>query len=115
MGLKDEIKQLRGELDKPEAVEETISDHVRKGAEAVQSKVNDGLDRVEKRVRAARDAVTEAADPDNIASLRQSLTSSLTQVGSELERVPSKYPTLTALSALGVGLALGLSLGRRLR
>lgn len=114
MGLKEEIKHLRGELDQPE-VDEKIADHVRKGAETMQAKVTEGLDRVEKRVRAAKDAVTDATSPDNISSMRDSLSSSLAQVGSELERVPSKYPTLTALSALGFGLALGLSLGRKLR
>ena len=114
MGLKDEIRQLRGELDTPEA-EEKVSETVRKGAEAVQAKVTEGLDRVEKRVRAAKQAVTEATDPDHLTALRQSLSGTLTQVGSELERVPAKYATLTALTALGFGLALGLSLGRKMR
>lgn len=114
MGLKDEIKQLRGELEQP-AADDKIAGEVRKGAEAVQAKVTEGLDKVEKRVRAAKDAVAETTVPESLASLRQSLSSSLAQVGDDLERVPGKYPTLTALTALGFGLALGLSLGRKLR
>lgn len=118
MGLKDEIRQLRGELDAgadKAAVEESVAETVRKGAAKAQEKVEEGLDAVGKTVREARARVEEVTDPEYLASVRGSLSASLGQVGTEIERLPAKYPTLTALTALGFGVALGLSLGRRLR
>lgn len=117
MGLKDEIRQLRGELDDKDVngVEENVADTVKKGAAHAQSKVEEGLDAVQRTVRSARAKVDEVTDPDYIAAVRSSLGQSLAQVGEELERVPARYPTLTALTALGVGVALGLSLARKNR
>ncbi|MFC3059815.1 hypothetical protein [Paenirhodobacter populi] len=125
MGLKDEIRQLRGELD--DKLDETgvrdgvkdagenVADTVKKGAAHAQAKVEEGLDAVQRTVRSARAKVDEVTDPDYIAGVRSSLSQSLAQVGEELERVPARYPTLTALTALGVGIALGLSLSRKNR
>ncbi len=117
MGLKDEIRQLRGEIDDKDVndVEENVSDVVKKGTERAQSKIEEGLDAVHRTVRSARAKVDEVTDPDYIASIRGSLGDSLAQVGAELERVPARYPMLTALTALGVGVALGLSLSRKNR
>ncbi|HEY0212288.1 MAG TPA: hypothetical protein VGC40_01680 [Paenirhodobacter sp.] len=115
MGLKDEIRQLRGEIDDKDVkdVEADVSDAVRTGAAKAQSKVEEGLDAVQRTMRNARAKVDEVTDPDYIASVRGSLSDSLAQVGAELERVPSRYPMLTALTALGVGVAVGLSLARK--
>lgn len=50
-------------------------------------------------------------DPHDIETLLKMLNDTLDEFAEELD----KYPRLTALSALGVGLVLGVVIGRRLR
>lgn len=126
MGLKDEIRQLRGEVEAQD-MEDTLRDSVRKGAARVQDKVEDGLDAVSKSVRGARARVERAVDDtqvdtrmasraeEELVALGDSLVASVGQVGAQIERIPARYPTLTALGALGIGLALGMSLRGRMR
>ncbi len=91
MSLKDEITQLRAEFD---AHVTSQTGRARKGAEPVQDT-----------------AEAAAADSAQLEGLMETIGAALDDMSDEIE----KFPKLTALAALGVGLALGVVIGRQLR
>lgn len=112
MSLKDEIKELRGALKGGAEADIPQKDEVKK---AVAEAIDKGAAKVEKGTRAARAKAEELLDPDTYGDLRNNINSVIGDVGARAEEFPSKYPLVTALAALGFGLAIGVSLGRKLR
>lgn len=90
MSLKDEIAQLRAEFDAHVATQAATA---RKAAETV------------------RDTAGEIGDSARMEALMETIGDTLDDMSGEIE----KFPKLTALAALGVGLALGVVIGRQLR
>ena len=90
MSLKDEIAQLRAEFDAHVATQAATA---RKAAETV------------------RDTASEIGDSARMEALMETIGDTLDDMSGEIE----KFPKLTALAALGVGLALGVVIGRQLR
>ncbi|RBP90985.1 hypothetical protein DFO80_108109 [Rhodobacter sp. 140A] len=91
MSLKDEITQLRAEFD---AHVTSQAGRARKVAEPVQDT-----------------AEAAATDSAQLEGLMETIGAALDDMSDEIE----KFPKLTALAALGVGLALGVVIGRQLR
>lgn len=93
MSLKDEITQLRAEFD---AHVTSQAGRARKVAEPAQD---------------TAEAAAAAADSAQLEGLMETIGAALDDMSDEIE----KFPKLTALAALGVGLALGVVIGRQLR
>lgn len=91
MSLKDEITQLRAEFDA----------HVTSQAERARKVAEPAQDTAE----------AAAADSAQLEGLMETIGAALDDMSDEIE----KFPKLTALAALGVGLALGVVIGRQLR
>lgn len=107
MSLKDEIKNLRGSLKS-----DIDADDVREAAADI---ADEGASRAERLSRKAREAAEHLRDPHTYADMRDNLEASVCGVSRKVEEFPSKYPIVTAIGALGFGLALGMTLGRKLR
>lgn len=107
MGLKEEIKQLRGSLKSDvdtDEIREAAADAAEKGASAA-----------EQVSKAARETAAHLRDPRTYAEMRENLEAAVAGAGAKVEEFPAKYPIVTALGALGFGLALGMAVGRKLR
>lgn len=107
MSLKDEIKNLRGALKS-----DIDADDVREAAADI---ADEGASRAERVSRKVHEAADHLRDPHTYADLRDNFEATVCGVSSKIEKFPGKYPIVTALGALGIGLALGVALGRKNR
>lgn len=107
MGLKDEIQQLRSSLKS-----DVDTNELKAAAADVADK---SASTAEQFSKAAREAADHLRDPNVYAEMRENLEFVVADVGAKVEEFPAKYPLVTALGALGIGLAIGLTVGRKLR
>lgn len=115
MGLKQEIEDLRAALGGKhgeEGLKADIAEAVATGAEAVEDAAEATRDAAGDAKRDARRAAGQGTSYDD---LRETLAAGLADAGAKIEEFPAKYPMVTALAALGFGVALGMTLGRKTR
>lgn len=105
MNVQDEIAELRKAL---KAAETKAARKAKAGLEAVAEDIDP-----DKETGTDGDPVSDIRE--KLGALRDELNAMLGPVGEKAAEIPAKYPLATAMAALGLGVALGLSLSHKRR
>ncbi|KFI25606.1 hypothetical protein [Paenirhodobacter enshiensis] len=105
MNVQDEIAELRKALKAAEA----------KAARKAKTDLEELAEEIDPDKETGPDGDPLGDIREKLGALRDELNAMLGPVGEKAAEIPAKYPLATAMAALGLGVALGLSLSHKRR